>query len=209
MGIPWGDIATITLAGAGVAISIVACNAAARSAAEAKRAADSAEDVASVERDRWHADLTPQFDLELNETGNGQALLLIRLAGPDSLRHLDHIAVEVRNDDRDHVALNPGVEVTQADVDNLVWGPYRFSPGVNGTDEHGRSPEPFPLDVGAGTQRAMQRTRPGAWMRGKTQGVWQGEYVGQPIRLVLTCRRGDREWIIARQVENPLFEASA
>ncbi|NEE58393.1 hypothetical protein G3M55_79370 [Streptomyces sp. SID8455] len=44
-------------------------------------------------------------------------------------------------------------------------------------------------------------------MRGKTQGVWQGEYVGQPIRLVLTCRRGDREWVLARQLENPLFDA--
>ncbi|WP_405479794.1 hypothetical protein [Streptomyces anulatus] len=199
MNIPWGDIATYITAGAGVAAAIGAWRA-------AERSAKTADAVARIEEERWHSDLTPDFALDLVPAGNGQAQLLVHLNRPPSLRHLDHIAIEVGNDDKDHILLNPGPEVTQADVDAFAWGPFRFSPSINGTDEHGRSPEPFALHVGRGAQRAMQRTRPGFWMEGKTQGVWQGEYVGQPIRLVLTCRRGDREWKIARQLENPVFE---
>jgi hypothetical protein len=99
--------------------------------------------------------------------------------------------------------------LTQDDADAFVWGPFRFTPAINGTDEHGRGPKAFPLDVGAGTSRAMQRTRPALWMEGKSQAVWQGENAGNPIRLVLTCRHGDDEWVIARRLENPPFNPQA
>ncbi|MCX4450730.1 hypothetical protein [Streptomyces sp. NBC_01789] len=202
MSIPWGDIATFGTAG----LSAVAAAGAWFAAHRANRTADT---VARIEKERWHADLTPQFKLDLAEVGNGQALLDVHLSGPDALGHLDSISIVVGNDDRDHVLLHSGPNVTQADVDAFVWGPFKFSPGTNGTDEHGRAPEPFPLSVGTGTQRAMQRTHQGHWMEGKTQGTWQGEYVGKPIRLKLTCRRGDEEWVITRHLENPLFEADA
>ncbi|NEC22615.1 hypothetical protein [Streptomyces parvus] len=200
MSIPWGDIATCTTAGAGVAAAFGAWRA-------AERSAKAAASLTRIEEERWQSDLTPQFDLRLIETGNGHALLSVHLNGPDPLRHLDHIAIEVGDDDRDIASVTPGSGVTRADLDNFVWGPFKFSYGANGTDEHGRGPEPFPLEVGMGTRRAMQRTHPGFWMEGKSQGMWQGEYVGQPIRLVLTCRRGDRQWILARQLENPVFDA--
>jgi hypothetical protein len=127
----------------------------------------------------------------------------------DALRRLDEVVIAVGDDDMDHTVLHPDGNLTQEDVDAFVWGPFRFSPHINGTDEHGRSPEPFPLDVGTGRPLAMQRTRPGRWMEGKSQGMWQGEYVGKPIRLVLTCRRGDDEWVIARHLENPPFDPQA
>lgn len=198
MNIPWGDIATYITAGAGVVAAFGAWRA-------ADRSAKTADAVARIERERWHADLTPQFAIELTETGNGQALLNVHLDGPDALRQLDSVAITVGNDDMERTFLHPGTSVTQADIDAFVWGPFKFTHGANGTDEHGRGPEPFPLDVGRGQPRAMQRTRPGHWMEGKTQGMWQGEYAGKPVRLVLTCRRGDRKWVITRQLENPLF----
>jgi len=198
MDIPWGDIATFSTA----ALSAAAAAGAWRAA---HRSADTADTVARIEKDRWHADLTPQFDLDLVETGNGQALLNVHLGGPDALRRLDEVRITVGNDDKDHTVLHPERNATQADIDAFVWGPFQFSPHVNGTDEDGRGPEPFSLDVGTGTLRAMQRTRPGRWMGGKPQAMWQGEYVGKPIRLILTCRRGDEEWILARHLENPLF----
>lgn len=201
MDIPWGDIATFSTAG----LSAVA---AAGAWFAANRSSKTADTVARIEEQRWHADLTPQFDIELLETGNGQALLMVHLNGPDALRHLDHIAIEVGDDDRDLTRVTPGPGVTRDDLDLFVWGPYMFSHGANGTDEHGRGPEPFSLTVGTGARRAMRRTRPGHWMGGKSQGMWQGEYVGQPIRLVLTCRRGDQEWVLARQLENPLFSSA-
>ncbi|MGW6741617.1 hypothetical protein ACWGDX_12975 [Streptomyces sp. NPDC055025] len=157
----------------------------------------------------WHADLTPQFDLALTETGHNQALLNVHLNGPDALHHLDEVVITVGNDDMDHIVLHPSGGLTQDDVDAFVWGPFRFSPYINGTDEHGRGPEAFPLEVGAGRPLAMQRTRPAPWMEGKSQGTWQGENGGNSIRLVLTCRRGDQKWVIARRLENPPFSPQA
>ncbi|WP_405673298.1 hypothetical protein [Streptomyces sp. NBC_01530] len=199
MSIPWGAIASFVTA----ALSAVA---AAGSWKAARRANATADAVALIERERWHADLTPQFDLDLLESGNGQAMLVVHLSGPDALRQLDEIAIAVGNDDRDHVVSHPIGGPTQEDVDSFVWGPFRFTPAVNGTDQSGRGPQPFPLDVGAGRPLAMQRTWPAPWMEGTTRDMWQGEYVGQPIRLVMTCRRGDEEWVIARRLENPPFD---
>jgi len=198
MSIHWGDVATFSTA----ALSAVAT---AGAWLAAHRSAETADAMTHIEQDRWHAELTPQFDLELIDTGNGQALLNVHLSGPDALRRLDEVRIVVGDDDKERNVLHPERNVTQADVDAFVWGPFRFSHGSNGTDEHGRGPEAFPLDVGTGTQRAMQRTRPGRWMEGKSQAMWQGEYVGKPIRLILTCRRGDEEWILARHLENPPF----
>ncbi|WP_329616508.1 hypothetical protein OG244_28680 [Streptomyces brevispora] len=198
MSFPWGELTASVTAVASTVAAYLAWRTSVRSAA-------TADTVARIEDERWHADLTPQFLLDLTETGRGQALLDVHLAGPDALGHLDSISIVVGNDDRDHELLHPEPNVTQADIDAFVWGPFKFSHGADGTDEHGRGPEPFDLAVGTGTRRAMQRTRPGHWMTGKTPGTWQGEYVGKPIRLVLTCRRGNEEWVVTRHVENPLF----
>ncbi|WP_328931907.1 MULTISPECIES: hypothetical protein [unclassified Streptomyces] len=202
MRIHWGDVATLSTA----ALSAVAI---AGAWLAAYRSAKTADTMTRIEQDRWHAELTPQFDLELTDTGNGQALLGVHLSGPDALRHLDEIRIVVGNDDKERTILHPERNVTQADVDAFVWGPFRFSPNINDTDSHGRGPKPFSLDVGTGTQRAMQGTRPGRWMEGKSQATWQGEYVGKPVRLILTCRRGGEEWVLARHLENPLFDPQA
>lgn len=196
----WGDIVTFGTAG----LSAVAAGGSWFAAHKANRTAKA---VARIEEERWRADLTPKFTFDLTETGNGQALLDVHLEGPDALGHLDSISIVVGNDDRGHQLVHSGPDVTQEEVDAFVWGPYRFSPSADGTDEHGHGPKPFDLVVGTGTRRAMQRTRPGHWMTGKTQGMWQGEYVGKPIRLVLTCRRGDKKWVITRHLKNPVFQA--
>ncbi|MFD3955968.1 MULTISPECIES: hypothetical protein [Streptomyces] len=202
MSIEWTD----TTSTAAAALSAVAAGGAWWAA---RRSASAAKALTRIEEARWKADRTPQFDLKLIETGNGQALLQLHLTGPDSLEHLDSITIKVGNDDRNLADITPAPGVTRADLDNFVWGPYKFTHGANGTDEHGRGPAPFPLAVGTGSRFAMQRTYPGPWMEGKTQGMWQGEYVGKPIRLALTCRHGAMEWVLARQLENPLFESGA
>ena len=202
MSIPWSSIIAGTTA-------VFSAGAAVGAWLAARRSNTTAEAVARIERERWHAELTPQFDLDLIDTGNSQALLRVHLSGPDALHHLDEIVITVGDDDMDHTVANPSGNVTQAEVDAFVWGPFRFTPHVNGADEHGRGPEAFSLNVGTGRPLAMQRTRPGRWMEGKSQGMWQGENVSNPIRLVLTCRRGDEEWVIARHLENPPFSSQA
>jgi hypothetical protein len=169
----------------------------------AKRSNATAEAVARIERDRWQADLTPQFDITLTESSHGQGLLNVHLNGPDHLRHLDEVIIALGNNDMDHTLTHPEPNVTQEDYDNFVWGPFRFRPHVNGTDEHGRSPEPFPLVIGTGRPLAMDRTDRGHWMTGTSQEAWQLQNAGESIRLELTCRRGDEEWVIARRLDNP------
>ncbi|WP_435597027.1 hypothetical protein [Streptomyces anulatus] len=201
MSIEWTD----TISAGAAALSAIAAGgawwAATRSAAAAKA-------LTRIEDERWKADRTPQFDLELIEIGSGQALLQLHLTGPDSLERLDSITIKIGDDDRDLSGVTPAPGFTRADLEDFVWGPFKFTHGANGTDEHGRGPAPFPLAVGTGSRFAMQRTYPGPWMEGKTHGMWQGEYVGKPIRLVLTCRRGETEWVLARQLENPVFDTA-
>lgn len=202
MSIPWGDITASVTAVASTAAAFLAWRTSVRSAA-------TADTVTRIEKERWRADLTPKFTFDLTETGYGQALLDVHLEGPDALGNLDSISIVVGNGDRGHQLVHSGPDVTQEEVDAFVWGPYRFSPSADGTDEHGRGPEPFDLAVGTGTRRAMQRTRPGHWMTGKSPSMWQGEYMGKPIRLVLTCHRGDEKWVITRHLDNPVFQADA
>ncbi|TKA01990.1 hypothetical protein [Actinacidiphila oryziradicis] len=196
MGFPWSE----TINGV---IAALAAAAAGGSWKAAHRSSATADAVARIERERWHADLTPQFDITLAQTGASVAYLTVHLEGPDHLRELDEVTIAVGNDDMEHTALHPGPRATQADYDAFVWGPYRFQPRTDGADEHGRSPSPFPLVVGRGRPFFMEHTRPGGWMIGTTEEMWQQEHANQPVRLILTCRRGHEEWVIARSLDNP------
>lgn len=162
-----------------------------------------AEALARIERERWHTERTPQFDITWTEEQGDRAKLLIYLSGPDQLGQLDEIRVRVGDDDMLHEAREGDPEVSQEDYDNFVWGPYRFPHGSDGADVHGRTVAPFQLSVGRGRPLVMERTRPGHWMRGTTPEQWQRRYSGYPVRLILTCRRGDEEWVLARPVDQP------
>ncbi|WP_329394304.1 hypothetical protein OHA45_12155 [Streptomyces lydicus] len=169
----------------------------------ARRANSTAATVARIERARWRDDLTPRFVLSLRDLGGGRFNLHVHLDGPDSLGDLDAVSMEVVNDDMDHRVLNPGFGLTQEEADAHIWGPFRFTPGVDGADERGRSVPSVALMMGRGRPFAMERTRPGHWMVGQVAEGWQQRYVGMPIRLRLTCSRGQDTWILARKVENP------
>lgn len=176
-------------------------------AAQANQAAESAnltaEALARIERERWHTELTPQFDIRLARPEGDRIRLHIYLSGPDHLGQLDEIRVRVDGDDMLHEARPGDPEVTQEDYDNFVWGPYRFPYGSDGADVHGQTIAPFQLDVGRGKPLVMERTRPGRWMRATTPERWRQKYQHHPVRLVLTCRRGDEEWVLARPVDQP------
>jgi hypothetical protein len=47
----------------------------------------------------------------------------------------------------------------------------------------------------------MTRTRPGTWMTGTSQEDWRRQTAGQPIRLLITCRReGYEPWLMPCEV---------
>ncbi|MFK0225892.1 hypothetical protein ACIQUL_09000 [Streptomyces sp. NPDC090303] len=192
----WSDIGTIGTA----ALSAVA---AFGSWKAARRANDTSHSVARIEAERWRTERTPDVRLSLHHLGGGRFNLSLRLVGPDNFGDLEAVSVEVLNDDRDHRVLNPTAELTQADADAHVWGPFRFSPGIDGTEEPGRSTQWTKLHMGRGRPFAMDRTPKGHWMTGMSQANWQASYVGHPVRLLVRCRNGDDEWTFFRDLENP------
>jgi hypothetical protein len=202
MGFPWSETINVVIATFSAAAAGGSWKAARRANDAAKRSNDTAEAVARIERERWHADLTPQFDITLTETGSGDARLNVHLDGPDHLRHLDAVTITVGDDDNDHTLYQPRVGLTQADYDAQIFGPYRFLPTSDGADQDGRAVAPTPLTVGRGRPFSMERTEPGHWMA-MDMTAWQRQNADKPIRLTLTCRRGDEEWVIARRIDNP------
>jgi len=198
MDIPWGTVGALSTA----ALSTVAAFGAWRAA---HRSATTADTVARIEQDRWHADLLPQFDISIERAEGDRATLSIRLAGPLPLCHLDEIRVEiVQSDDMSRIAALPGGP-TQEDLDNQVWGPLRFTHGADGADENGKTVTPFSLEVGTGRPFSIERTRPPLWQQGDDRAArWRDQWLNKPMRVVLTCRReGFKEWVVPRDVEVP------
>ncbi|MBC2868589.1 hypothetical protein [Streptomyces mexicanus] len=116
-----------------------------------REANDTAASVAQIERDRWHNALTPQLRLRLEQS---DGLLYVRFDGPAQLGRLS-IRLIIRDDfDRTRV---PGLAggPTPDEIAQVVWGSYRFRPGVDGADQLGRTVTPFPLDAGDRTRLAL------------------------------------------------------
>lgn len=198
MGTPWASI----IAGTTAVFSAVATGGAWMAARRANSTADA---VARIERDRWHADLTPQFRVTIERTEGDRATLSVHLAGPLPLHHLDEIRVEVvPSDDMDRTPRLAGPP-TAEQVAAQVWGPYRFSHGANGADVDGRTVEPFALQVGTGHPFSVERTRPPHWQEGDDREArWRDQWLNKPMRLVLACRRdGFEPWVVPYEVDVP------
>lgn len=205
MSIPWGDIATYTTAGAGLVISIAAWRVAGRSADEAKRSADSAEDVARIEHERWHSDQTPVFTAKLESQEGNRAALDFQFVGPLSLQHLDRIELAIiSSDDLQRTAQLAGSR-SQEELDSQVWGPYRFAAGADGVDTNGQTVRPFDLKVGRGRPLVLERTRPPHWQDGNDRDQrWTEQFAGKPVRLLARCHKGGVDpWVVPVDVVMP------
>ncbi|MEU0919572.1 hypothetical protein [Streptomyces cyaneofuscatus] len=205
MNIPWGDIATYTTAGVGLVISIAAWQVAARSADEARRSADSAENVARIERERWHADQTPIFKAKLQREEGDRAQLDFQFVGPLSLQHLDRIELTIANSDDLVRTARLGGSRPQEELDAQVWGPWRFGASADGADSTGKTIDPFDLEVGRGRPFALERTRPPHWQQGDDRAQrWAEQFAGKPVRLLVRCRKdGVDPWVVPVDVEMP------
>jgi hypothetical protein len=201
MGTPWASI----IAGTTAVFSAVATGGAWMAA---RRANSTAEAVARIERDRWHADLTPQFRVTL-EPKRDAADLIVHLTGPFPLHHLDEIRVEVtHSDDRDHGTPPDGRR--RVDPDEWaaqLWGPYELlATGRNEVAADGRTAGPFALALGNGRTFPLTRTDPPPWWTHReAEAGWRARWLGKPVRLVFTCRRdGFEPWVVPYEVEIPV-----
>ncbi|MFE9601607.1 hypothetical protein [Streptomyces hokutonensis] len=198
MGTPWVSI----IAGSTAVFSAVATGGAWLAARRANATADA---VARIERDRWHADLLPQFSVRIEMGEGDRATLSVRLVGLLPLCHLDEIRVEVaQSDDMDYTSRLAGGP-TEEQVAAQVWGPLRFVPGSVGADRNGHTVVPFALAVGRGRPFALERTRSPLWWDGNDREErWRDKWLNLPMRLVLTCRReGFEPWTVPYEVDVP------
>ncbi|MFD3418848.1 hypothetical protein [Streptomyces decoyicus] len=198
MDIPWSSL----VAGTTATFSAIATYGAWMAARRANATADA---VARIERDRWHADLTPSFTITIERTSDRTATLSVHLAGPLPLQRLDEIHIRVvPSDDADRTSRLPNGP-SQEDLNAQVWGPYRFTHGADGADINGQTVAPFSLRVGAGRPFSVEKTWPPRWIRGdSTAQQWTDQWLNMPVRLILTCiREGFNQWTVPYEVEVP------
>ncbi|MEV6105689.1 hypothetical protein AB0M28_13375 [Streptomyces sp. NPDC051940] len=170
-----------------------------RAAVVSNRTADA---VARIERDRRQSELTPSFEITAEFVSDDQAKLNVHLKGPVALGYLNEVSISIDDDDMDRTVRlpsgRPDRRPTQEDIDNQVWGPFKFAHGGDGANEFGRTVTPFPLRVGRGRPLNMDRIRAPFWWEGSdANDRWDREQAGTPIRLVLVCRHEDLDpWTI-------------
>jgi hypothetical protein len=196
----------LTLAILGLAATIVAAVAAIGSWRAAAKANQTAGSLATIEQDRHHTELTPQFHIRCAPTGNGySALMYLTLEGPPGLDRLDEVTLTVLDEQwKDHGSKPLAAGPTQEEVAEVIWGPFRFQPRVDGTaDSNGRTARAGQLSR-AGQNwylQSLERTQPPRWNRDLMG--WQRQYQDQPMRLAIACRQGDRHWLLNVEVLVP------
>lgn len=185
-------------------LSAVAAVAAAVVAVLAWRAARAAATAATVltqlEQGRWHNELTPRFTVTATADPEGRVRLVVALDGPAALDRLDQLTVTIRDDNTDHrsrLAGGPTVEQIAAQI----WGPYRFTPRVDGADRTGRAIAPIRLLLGDDRPFQLEPSTPPPWAGDPV--AWRAKYAAAPIRLAIRCCRrndNDHEWNVPLEV---------
>jgi hypothetical protein len=156
--------------------------------------------LAHIETERTHRDLTPEFSFHLNEK---EQVLTVALVGPPGLEALDEVSIRILDEaGKDHYAhgLPEGYE---DEARGLVWGPWEFNTGASAQvmDRRTRIPRLFSRVDGRNWDRlSLRRTRPGTWMTGTTERAWR-EQVAGPMRLALTCAHaGHQPWHLLYEI---------
>ncbi|MGW3091578.1 hypothetical protein [Streptomyces sp. NPDC001108] len=185
-------IADTSIAAAAAVFSGGAAFGAWKTAREANRTSAS---LAQIERDRWHTEMTPHLRFQFTRS-RGNPELLVLFDGPAPLRRINRLELSIR-DDRDRSS-DPVLAggVTAEERAKIIWGPYRFRPGIDGADESGRNAGAFHLEHGEKRRLALDPSLSPSWFTDSDPiGGWRWEQSGNPIRLWATCHvAGHKDW---------------
>ncbi|MFJ4008027.1 hypothetical protein ACIPWL_31935 [Streptomyces sp. NPDC090023] len=194
------SIVDTSIAAVSAALSGIAAGAAWKASREANKAAwkanETAASVAQIERDRWHKELTPQLRIKLQTQPH--KVLYVRFDSPASLAELQ-VQLTIRDDfDRSGLPYMAGTPTLDQRAE-VIWGPYRFRPGVDDADALGRSVPAFPLLSGDRHRLALDPSLRPFWYEGDDQEQrWRNEYRTAPIRLWAECTAlGHKPWRLA------------
>ncbi|MER8199032.1 hypothetical protein ABTY00_34420 [Streptomyces microflavus] len=201
----WTTLLGAAATGVGVVTAIMAYWTTRKAAAAAADSADTAREVARIERDRWHRELTPELVFSLIRVGPNRLRLATTLDGPVGLDHLDTITLTVRDEAGWNHARPHFDEAMRTELPSVIWGPARFSPGVDGVAAPGRESIIRGLERGNSVYRVMENSEPPSWFQ--NAGDWVEGYWEAKLRLHAVCEvEGYKPWIIVAEVENPGME---
>ncbi|MGW7433277.1 hypothetical protein ACWGIN_27520 [Streptomyces sp. NPDC054861] len=193
----------VNAAGLGVVAALGSVVAALASWAATSRASNTAASLAAIERDRWHAELTPEFEISVARLGPGTQRLRfrIKLIGPVGLRGLDEVRVMVDDDEVERPVVTPPPP-TEQDLAEQVWGPARFVPGIDGVEGNGRKARLHAVRPGRVKRLDMEPTKPPFWQNYPEAPLqWSLQYRSEPVRLWIECHaEGHRPWFLHRDV---------
>jgi hypothetical protein len=176
---------------------------AAKTSAEASvRSASAAERGVSLEVERRHTELRPRFRAELIREIRFLPfpVVTVVLLGPPELGRLDELKVTIRDSRRPAAGWKePGMpEATPKQMDEVIWGPYRF---FDGDDAMGRVASKEGMAVGDERRFNLVPTSPPSWAPAEPE-AWQIR-VGTLLRLRLEARRDEWEpWTLACEVDS-------
>ncbi len=171
-----------------------------RQAVALEAAAVASKTTAALEDERRHDELTPQLAVTATrpDDDSRSADMKLELTGPPGLGGLDEVMIRIRDDMPDR-GPGPGSQLTEEQVSEVIWGPYRLNPGVRGTDSLGRAHGPFPLPVHEPYRLELEQTMAPSW---SPRGWWPGLYQGEPVRVEVICtREGHEPWVVPCEVE--------
>ncbi|MFC4122842.1 hypothetical protein [Nonomuraea zeae] len=160
----------------------------------ARASAEAAAVLTRIEERRYHHQHAPQLVITCTPQQGETALLTVRLDGPDLL---DRVSVHPMIRDDRPVTARPG-GVPQEQLDTVIWGPYRFRPGVDDAPPSGREVKEFAIEVGHTHQLLLERTLPPHWAQ---PAAWRQDYHDGPVLLRLRCAsEGFSPWTINAEV---------
>ena len=139
------------------------------------------------------AELSPRFEITCYRatTGN-RADLRLTFTGPSALDRLDGVTVTVRDDRTNRTSVTMGGP-SDEELARVVWGPYRFVPGVNGADALGKAIPNFSLDRQETARLALEESLAPRWV--SDHSFWRQQYADHPLRLMIICTRaGHKPW---------------
>jgi hypothetical protein len=196
------------MAVASLIVAILAIVISVGSVAYTRRQAVAAEGVTAIERKRLHAELTPELRLscESQDADSNRVTVTVELVGPAGLDRIDEATVRIR-DDMPGRTPGPGGALTQEQISEVIWGPYRIVTGLMDTDSLGRAHGPFPLAKNEPYPIPLERSFMPSWVQDPR--YWRDQYNDKPVRLEITCRRqGQESWIIPAEVDVPADPAT-
>jgi hypothetical protein len=191
-------VASLIVAIVAIIIALASVVYARRQAVASARQAAASASLAAIEGGRRRDQLTPDLAIAAEaRQGVRWVDMSVELTGPPGLGGLDEVMIRIRDDMPERKPGEGGL--TQEQISEVIWGPYRLNPGMRDTDSAGRAHGPFRLPVHEPYPLQLEPTTAPAWSDPES---WHRQYEGKPVRVEVICtREGHEPWVVPREVE--------